>query len=217
MMTQPDSQTRTPDRRFAALTALPPDYQLAWRLNLDSPRTVLLLNAASLIPLAISIVFFLLVDRALITLDMHPALDVPMTDESRLWLTVVGIVLVLALLVVHELCHGMAFQWFGAHPRYGINLGKGVAYASAKDYYVTRDAYLIVGLAPLVLISIGAVILMAVTGGGARFMVALLGAVNAGSSVGDIWFVAICLRYPRTLLVRDFGEGAELFSRRSGS
>jgi hypothetical protein len=61
------------------------------------------------------------------------------------------------------------------------------------------------------------VIGMALTGGDLRFVVGLMGAINAGSSVGDLWFAAVCLSHPRTLLVRDFGEGAELFTRRSGS
>ncbi len=203
--------------RFATLKALPEGYHLARRLDLESRQRFLLLNLGSLIPLIGGVILFFAVDRLLYALNVQPLLDVPLTDESRLLLSLVAVILVVILLGVHELCHGLAFEIFGAHPRYGVNLRKSVAYASAADYYLTRDAYLIVALAPLVLISLGTIILMALTGGGIRFVVALLGAVNAGSAVGDLWFSAVCVRYRKDLLVRDFGEGAELFSRQSGS
>ncbi len=215
MTTTPDASSDLP--RFAALPSLPPGYQLAGKLTIDSRRTLILLNLYSLIPLFAAVVFFLGVDQLLNALNVRPALDAPMSDETRLLLVVVSLVLVILLLSVHELCHGLAFQLFGVRPRYGINLRKGVAYASAADHYLTRDAYLIVAMAPLVLISIGTVIGMALTGGGLRFVVGLMGTINAGSAVGDLWFFAVCMAYPRGLLVRDFGDGAELFTRQSGS
>jgi hypothetical protein len=210
-------QTADPVPRFAALKALPPGYALAHRLAIESRRTLLLLNLFSLIPLAVGTVVFFGVDQLLNALGVRPVLDVPLTDTTRLPLTILALVLVFVLLSVHELCHGLAFQTFGIRPRYGVNVRKGVAYASASDHFVTRDAYLIVALAPLVLITLGTVIGMAFTGGGLRFAVALMGTVNAGSAVGDLWFFGVCLRYPRTLLVRDYGDGAELFTRQSGS
>jgi hypothetical protein len=203
--------------RFAALKALPPSYVLAHRLVIESRRTLLLLNLFSLIPLAVGAVFFLGIDQLLNALGVRPVLDVPLSNTSRLPLTILALVLVFVLLSAHELCHGLAFQAFGIRPRYGVNVRKGVAYASASDHFVTRDAYLIVAMAPLALITLGTVIGMALTGGGLRFVVALMGTVNAGSAVGDLWFFGVCLRYPRTLLVRDYGDGAELFTRQSGS
>jgi hypothetical protein len=210
-----DAATTLP--RFAALPSLPPGYQLARRLTIDSRRTLILLNLYSIAPLLVGAAFFLAVDQLLNALNVRPLLDLPMNDDTRLLLTLASLVLVFLLLSLHELCHGLAFQLFGVRPRYGINLSKGVAFASASDHYLTRDAYLIVAMAPLVVISILTVILMALTGGSLRFMVGLMGTINAGSSVGDLWFFGVCLRYPRSLLVRDFGEGAELFTRQSGS
>jgi hypothetical protein len=203
--------------RFAALRSLPPGYQLTRKLTLDSRRTLILLNLYSIAPLLVGVVFFLAIDQLLTASNVRPLLDIPMNDETRLLLILASLVLVFLLLSLHELCHGLAFQLFGVRPRYGINLSKGVAYASASDHYLTRDAYLIVAMAPLVVISLLTVTLMALTGGGLRFVVGLLGAINAGSSVGDLWFFGVCLRYPRSLLVRDYGDGAELFTRQSGS
>src|SRR5260221_400912 len=122
--------TNNPLPRFAALSALPSGYILADRLVIESRRTFILLNVFSLIPLIVGAVFFFAVDQLLNALGVRPVLDVPLTDASRLPLTFLSIPLVFVLLSIHELCHGVAFQAFGIRPRYGVNLRKGVAYAS---------------------------------------------------------------------------------------
>ena len=197
--------------RFAALSSLPAGYILAGRLAIESRRTFILLNLASLLPLAGGALLFYGVDRALQTLGVSPAVTVPLDNPLLVALAI--LVLTPIELSVHELCHGLAFQAFGAHPKYGINLNKGVAYASATESYFTRDAYLIVALAPLLVISVLSVAGMALTEGGLRLVAALMGTINAGSAVGDLWFTLVCLRSPRDLLVRDFGDGAELYRR----
>jgi hypothetical protein len=204
MTTQP---TELP--RFGALKALPPGYRLAERLRIDSPRTFLLLNLFSLLPFAVGVVFFYGINLAVDRLGLRPQADLPAGVD--VWSPLVLLVLFVAMIVIHELCHGFAFMAFGAHPRYGLNLKMGVAYAAAPDDYLTRSAYIVVALAPLVVISIGSIILMALTAGGLRFLIALFGVINAGSAVGDLWFFAVILRHPPTLLVRDVGDGAELY------
>src|SRR5439155_21212498 len=114
--------------------SLPPDYRLARRLTIESRRTLLLLNLYSLAPLLVgAIVFMFGAEQLLNALHVQPLLDAPMTDATRVPLAVLTVVLTILLLSVHELCHGLAFQLFGVRPRYGINLSKGVAYASASD------------------------------------------------------------------------------------
>jgi hypothetical protein len=195
--------------RFGALKALPPGYRLAERLTIDSSRTFLLLNLFSLVPCALGVVFFYMVNRAVDSLGLRPQTDLPAGVD--VWSPLVLLVLFVVMIVIHELCHGLAFIVFGARPRYGMNLKMGVAYAAAPDDYLTRSAYIVVALAPLVLISIGSVILMALTAGGLRFLIALFAVINAGSAVGDLWFFTVCLRHPPTMLVRDVGDGAELY------
>lgn len=198
-------------RRFAALNNLPPGYALTWRLGIKSRRIFILLNVASALPMILAAIVFFGIDRLLVTLSIHPAIEAQFGGQTNVPLSLLCAVLVVLMLSFHELCHGLAFQAFGAHARYGVNFRKAVAYARADDYYLTRDAYIVVALAPLVVITIVTLICMALTGGGLRFIVGLMGMANAGGAIGDLWFTAVCLRYPRHLLVRDFGEGAELF------
>lgn len=205
------TQILTDPKRFAALDVLPQGYTLAQRLDIDSQRKFIVLNLLGIIPLMAAFVIFSGMDWLLRMLNIRSGLDLSLA-MSALPLILITIIGMLVMLSVHELCHGLAFQLFGARPRYGVNLRKFVAYASADRYYLTRDAYIVVALAPLVILSIATVALMVFTGGWLRFIVMLLGAGNAGGAIGDLWFVTVCLHYPRHLLIRDFGEGADLYA-----
>src|SRR5579864_6485009 len=198
-------------KSLIALHTLPPDYTVTKRLEITSWRLALVLNLAGIVPLSLGAVVFFGVDRVLVASAFTPLVSIPLAADTRFFFAGLAVVLVIVMLSFHELCHGLAFQSFGARPRYGVNVRKAVAYARADQYYLPRNAYLIVALAPLVFISILTVILMVVTGGGLRFIIALMGAANAGGATGDLWFTVVCLRYPKQLLVRDFGDGAELF------
>jgi len=198
--------------RNSARKALPPDYRLVRRLEIGSRRTFILLNVGSVGTLAVGALFFFGVDRLLVALNITPWIDVPLNSDTQFAFSILAIVMVILMLSFHEVCHGLAFRAFGAQPHYGINWRKAVAYARADQYYLPRNAYIVTALAPLIVISLLTVIVMALTGGGLRSVVALTGSANVGGAVGDLWFTAVCLRYPRRLLVRDFGEGAELFT-----
>jgi hypothetical protein len=200
---------------FFSLTALPAGYKLIRRLEIESARTFWALNVAALIPFAISFWMFSQVDRLLSSLYTVPEAGLVLGGIERIELSLLAIVLVIAMLSVHELCHGLAYRIFGAKPRYGVNLRKWVAYASAENYYLSRNAYIVVALAPLVILSLATLIGMALTGGIWRLVVILLGAANAGGAIGDLWFTWVCLRSPSTLLIRDFGDGAELYAPES--
>ena len=194
--------------RFGALAVPLPGYRPVHRLDLESPRLLIHLNLiglalmlAGLVGLAVAAAIL----DALALAGPNPLMGVEPLPFAAL--TLIGIVIMLAL---HELCHGLAFQVFGARSRYGFSMSKGVAFATSGGYYLTRDAYSIVALAPLVLITFLSVCLMALTSGETRTLIALIGAANIGGSVGDVWFYRVCRRFPPHVLVHDFGEGADL-------
>jgi len=195
--------------RFGVTKTLPQGYRLVRRLNLENFNTILWLNLLGLLLLGLSGLGYM---RIFSTMSDNPDGFNPLLGASPVGLAVAILVLMLVMLSVHELFHGIGFQIFGAHPRYGVNLSKGVAYASAKDYYLGRDAYLVVAMLPLVGVTTLSLILMALTRGELRAAIALIGAANIGGTVGDLWFVIECLRHPSDLLARDYGEGAELYA-----
>src|SRR5438067_13185150 len=121
--------------RFAAFKALPPGYTMVQRLAIENRQTFILLNLLSIAPFIGMALILAGVDRLLFALGIPSGSDFPMNDMTRVPLAVTAVVAVLIMLSVHELCHGLAFQALGAHPRYGVNLRKAVAYASASEYY----------------------------------------------------------------------------------
>jgi len=116
------------------------------------------------------------------------------------------------VIVIHELCHGVAIRAFGAKPRYGV----GVAYAvfpyafATTDTRFSRNQFLIVALTPLVLITLIGIPLM--IGFGWSWLAVPL-ALNAGGAVGDVWMALTLLSYPAEVSVVDSETGSRCMGR----
>ncbi|MBN2004497.1 MAG: DUF3267 domain-containing protein [Anaerolineae bacterium] len=120
-----------------------------------------------------------------------------------------GIILsIIAVVVLHELTHGLAMQRFGAKPKYGI-LWTGLAfYATAPGYAFRRNNYLVIALAPLVALSVLSCILLALPQNGAFVaMIVVFATVNAAGAIGDLWITGIVLRYPPQAYIVDEKDG----------
>ncbi|MCL4559954.1 MAG: DUF3267 domain-containing protein [Chloroflexi bacterium] len=118
----------------------------------------------------------------------------------------------LLVLVLHELTHGVFMRSFGAHPEYGV-LWKALAfYTTSPGFAYQRTQHLIIALAPLVVLSVAAVVLMAFISGTAWVaLITLAAALNASGAVGDLWIAALVLRYPRNAYVIDERDGVRIF------
>jgi hypothetical protein len=129
-------------------------------------------------------------------------------------LGIVSLIALLALTVLamalHELAHGVFFWLFtGERPKFGLTIW--YAYAGAPEWYLPRGQYLIVGLAPLVLITLGGLLLV-LSGPFDGILAALFVIViNAAGAVGDMAVTAwVLLRSPR-VLVNDTGDTFSLY------
>lgn len=196
---------------WRALSALPSHYRPVRRIEIDSFQVMFWLNIGGFVLIGVGVFIFGLLERTLPREGNNPLLGV--TPLGMVALFVIGFVI---MLTIHELFHGLGFSLFGAQPRYGVSLRKGVAFASAAHMYLPRSAYLVVALLPLVGISLISILILPLVSGETRTLVILIAAANVGGAVGDLWFTYICLRMPASLLIRDFGEGAELFLPVSG-
>lgn len=127
--------------------SLPDDYQeiLYWRITEEKSR-ILFMNILA-IPLFIifGLFFSALADR----LGRLPS-------SIEFGLREVGMILlgVILTLVLHELVHGMAMRMYGANPKYGVMWKQMILYAISPGFAYCRNNYVVVALAPLVLISI---------------------------------------------------------------
>jgi hypothetical protein len=123
---------------------------------------------------------------------------------------------ILLTFVLHELTHGWTMQWFGAKPHYGILWKSMMFYATSPGYAYSRNNFIIISLAPFVLLSALATIGIWLVQG--TLMVVLLGVCgvfNASGAIGDLWITLIALRYPATAYVMDERDGIRVFSRDS--
>ena len=121
-----------------------------------------------------------------------------------------GVAIVL-MLVFHEGLHGLFFWVFTkARPKFGFSLL--YAYAAAPDWYIPRNAYLVVGLAPLVVITLVGLVMILwmphVWLPATLFLVAL----NAAGAVGDMYVTLMLLAQKPDVLVNDVGAGFTIYA-----
>lgn len=112
------------------------------------------------------------------------------------------LVLVSAILIPHEWLHGLAIQYYGGEPRYGVGLAHFIlpyAYATT-DHRFTRNQFIVVLLTPLVVLTLVGVPVMVVFEWG---WLALPLAANAGGAIGDLWMTLVLLGYPAHVTAED--------------
>lgn len=122
-----------------------------------------------------------------------------------------GLVLMAVVVVLHEAIHGLLFWRFtGDRPRFGF---KGLyAYAAAPGWYLPRNQHLVVALAPLLLITLGGLLMIALIPTAAVLPLVLVVALNAGGAVGDLVAAIWLLRADAAALVQDTGDSMVIFA-----
>jgi hypothetical protein len=121
---------------------------------------------------------------------------------------IVAFVLVMPL---HEVVHGFFFWLFaGRRPAFGI---KGIfVYAAApSDVYFPRNQYLIVGIAPLVLLTLVGLLLMVVVPVAVVPILILSIAFNAAGAAGDLIMAVCLLSYSPDTLMQDRGTSVTVY------
>jgi len=127
------------------------------------------------------------------------------TGSGGLCWLVINVVGYFLILPIHEVVHALAFILWGGKPYFGTKLPLAL-YCGAKNQLFHRNQYLVIGLAPLVVLTIAGVIFTLLNPVLASYtLFASLG--NASGSAGDVWTVARLLRHPKSMLVEDTAAG----------
>jgi len=127
---------------------------------------------------------------------------------------------VLALILVvfaHELTHGLTIWWIaGDRPMFGI---KGLLpyVAAPSGLYFPRNQFLIVGIAPLVLLTIVGLVLVVLAPAAAVPTLLMFVAFNASGAAGDVLMVLQILAYPPDALLGDSDTGMIIYVRGSST
>ncbi|HLH62387.1 MAG TPA: DUF3267 domain-containing protein [Ktedonobacteraceae bacterium] len=173
-------------------------------LALLEPEQLQPLAKISLQMLGIGAVFFVVLNYAAYYWRTH-TLALHITVESVLLWLVINIIGYVLILPIHEVVHALAFLFWGGRPYFGTKLPLAL-YCGAKNQLFHRNQYLVIGLAPLVMLTLAGIIFTLLTPVLASYtLFASLG--NVSGAAGDVWTVARLLRYPKSVLVEDTEAG----------
>ncbi len=116
-----------------------------------------------------------------------------------------------AMIIAHELIHGIFFWIFTRRrPKYGLR--GWYAFASAPGWFFPRGQYLVIGLAPIGCLSALGLILLALLPADALVVVLFAVIVNAASSIGDLWIALRVTLERRPVVVEDQGDAMYLYA-----
>ena len=117
-------------------------------------------------------------------------------------------------MLFHEFIHGVAVSLYGGKPRYGT----GVAHYMLPYLYTTtetlfrRNQFIVILIAPLIVISVLGVISMIVFPAIAHWFIIPL-TMNAAGAIGDLWMTASIVRYPEHILLADDQSGLTIYGK----
>lgn len=185
---------------------MPPDYKevLHWKVTQNIWRVIILNLLALPLGLIIGVVFFIF----LFQFGQPPIVKFYNSNQFL----IMFFLSTAMVLIVHEWVHGITMQAYGARPKYGI-IWKGLMlYASAPGYAFRRNQYLVIALAPLVVLSLLACLgILLLAGSVIVWMLPVYAVTNGGGAIGDVWMSLIVLRYPSYAYVVDERDGMRIF------
>jgi hypothetical protein len=192
--------------KVGATKDLPEGYRVLKEIDLSKNKKVALLINLAAVPL-VFLFGWLFLNLARTTSPSTDSTNPLLLIDGITYLLIVliGVLLVVALTtILHELVHGIFFKLFTKErPRYGF---KGLyAYAAAPEWYLPRYQFIVVSLAPLVLLTLGGVALMQFIPQPWVLLVVIGLTMNAAGAVGDIFAASWTLLRPGEALVRDAG------------
>ena len=173
-------------------------------VELLEPAQMRPLAILSLLLLLIGIIFFGFLNYISYTIQAHSNTGTSSIPNLLVWI-LINIIGYILILPIHELIHAAAFVLWGGKPYFGAKLPYAL-YCGARNQLFRRNQYFVVGLAPLVVITLAGIILILLSPVLASYtLFALIG--NFSGAAGDIWVVRRLLRKPSSILVEDTESG----------
>src|SRR5438128_150214 len=163
-------------------------------LELLAPQHIRALAWLSLLMLIGGGIFFIGLNIVAYITQTHATAGSTRGWALLLWI-VINILGSIIILPIHEALHGLAITFWGGTPHYGAKLPFAL-YCGAKNQLFHRDAYLVVALAPVVVITLAAILFIVLSPSLASYTL-LASISNFSGAVGDVWMAAKLLRQPR--------------------
>ena len=190
-----------------AVEKLPEGYQEIYSVDLQkNTKIAVLVNG-----LAILIAILLIVPM-LFAVPLYTMFDVEGGITQMLIKYGVMIGLLVVYMVLHELVHGIAMKLCGTKKvKYGFT---GMyAFAGSEDFY-DRKAYIFIALAPVVLWGIVLAVINPLVPVDWFWIVYFIQICNLSGAAGDLFVTVRFLQFPSDILIRDYGVGMKVFSKK---
>jgi hypothetical protein len=170
-------------------------------LELEQLRPLALLSLRMLV---FGGIFFFVLNLLAYDWHMHTLSPRVTLWGVMLWL-IINVLGYLIILPIHEVIHGLVFLFWGGKPYFGARLPFAL-YCGAREQIFRRDQYLSVGLAPLVIITLAAIVVTLYFPIFASYaLFATIG--NFAGAAGDVLVTERLLHLPNSVLVEDTDAG----------
>ena len=173
-------------------------------LELLVPQQIGALARLSLLMLTSGGIFFIGLNSVAYIAQTHLASGSISGWALLLWIGI-NILGSIIILPIHEVLHGLAIIFWGGTPHYGAKLPFAL-YCGAKNQLFSRNAYLVVALAPVVVITLAAILFTLISPVLASYTL-LASISNFSGAAGDVWMAAKLWRQPKDVLVEDTETG----------
>lgn len=127
-----------------------------------------------------------------------------------------SVALVIGTFVLHELIHGAFMSKYGGKPSYGAGIAHYILpyfYATTKTVF-TRNQFIVIAIAPLVVISLVSIGIMAAFPSIAHWMLIPF-ILNGSGAVGDMWVIRNVLRCPKHVFLEDQKSGLIIYGKKT--
>ena len=174
---------------------VPEGYELKYTLDLQKDKKVfLLLNVLSIV-----IILPLLLGFGLFDFDQLGTFDLFYIFPAFL-----------GIIIIHEYIHGFFFHRYSqAKVKYQFH---GWAFsASTPGYTYKKKNYLIIGLAPAVILNTALILLSIFLEGPYDLIAYFVFIIHFSGCIGDFYVTALLLKYPSRTYVEDTGTGMKFY------
>ncbi len=178
--------------------------QKCGELALLEPEQLRPLALLSLVLLIVGIFFFVALDFISYFWQEHVLFKGVTWQEVAVWLGI-NIIGYFVILPIHEAIHGLTILFWGGRPHFGAKFPLAL-FCGARQQVFRRNQYIVVAMAPLVVISVAGIILTLLMPGLATYaLFAITG--NISGAAGDLLVTWKLYHLPRHILVEDTETG----------
>lgn len=190
-----------------AFEVLPEGYKEIYSVDLKkNKKTALFVNVLSLF------IFVLMIVPMAFSVPIYTLFDMQKGLGNYILRFIILLVLMILYIILHEAVHGVAMKICGTKKiKYGFT---GLyAFAGSDDYY-DKKSYIFIALAPVVLWGIVLALVNPFVPIEWFWVVYFIQVFNLSGAAGDFFVTVKFSRFPKDILVKDYGVGMTVYSEK---